>query len=117
MVERLLCTHDAENLKFILVTYIWNSIQGIILLKRPLVIGAAGVHPVPSRTRQLSLPAPMVLGWRRPGRVGHCQGTFLLPTISLDKFKITLDLVRAFRYYFSIRLEHLSEQQIVSVAV
>jgi len=26
-------------------------------------------------------------------------------------------LVRAFRYYFSIRLEHLSEQQIVSVAV
>jgi hypothetical protein len=42
--------------------------------KRPLVIGAAGVHPVPSRTRKLSPLAPMVLGWRRPGRVGHCQG-------------------------------------------
>ena len=35
------------------------------------------IHPVTSRTRQLSSSAPMVLGWRRPGRVGHCQGTFL----------------------------------------
>jgi hypothetical protein len=27
-----------------------------------LVIEAAGVHPVPSRTRKLSLPALMILG-------------------------------------------------------
>ncbi len=32
---------------------------------------AAGSHPFPSRTRKLSLPAPMVLGGRLPGRVGR----------------------------------------------
>ena len=46
-----------------------------------LVIGAEGVHPVPSRTRQLSPPAPMVLGAQAPGRVGHRQeNLFLIPT-------------------------------------
>ncbi len=44
----------------------------------PLVIGAAGVHLVTFRTQKLSLPAPMVLGGKPPGRVGHRQGTFLL---------------------------------------
>jgi hypothetical protein len=39
----------------------------------PLVVGAEGAHPVPSRTRQLSPPAPMVLGAQAPGRVGHRQ--------------------------------------------
>ncbi len=34
---------------------------------------AAGVHLVPSRTQQLSPSAPMVLRWRRRGRVGLCQ--------------------------------------------
>ena len=32
---------------------------------------AAGQHPFPFRTRQLSPPAPMVLGERLPGRVGR----------------------------------------------
>ena len=32
---------------------------------------AAGTHPFPFRTRQLSPPAPMVLGGRPPGRVGR----------------------------------------------
>ena len=32
---------------------------------------AAGSHPFPFRTRQLSPPAPMVLGGRPPGRVGR----------------------------------------------
>jgi len=41
-----------------------------------LVIGATVVHPVTSRTRSLRLSAPMVLGGRPPGRVGHCQETF-----------------------------------------
>ena len=38
-----------------------------------LVVMAAGIHPFPFRTRKLSLPAPMVLGGRPPGRVGHRQ--------------------------------------------
>ena len=41
-----------------------------------LVIFAARVHLVTSRTQQLSSPAPMVLGGQPPGRVGHCQETF-----------------------------------------
>jgi len=53
-------------------------------VKEFLVIEAAGVHPVssrtrqlsPSRTRQLSPPAPMVLVRRRTGSVGHCQVLF-----------------------------------------
>src|SRR5712691_12945005 len=32
---------------------------------------AAGKHPFPYRTRQLSPPAPMVLGGEPPGRVGR----------------------------------------------
>jgi hypothetical protein len=36
---------------------------------------AAGIHPFPSRTRQLSSPAPMVLGGRLPGRVGRRRNT------------------------------------------
>ena len=37
------------------------------------VIMAKGSHLFPYRTQKLSLSAPMVLGWRRPGRVGHCR--------------------------------------------
>ncbi len=40
-----------------------------------LVACASGVHPVPSRTRPLSLTAPMVLGGQPPGRVGRRQET------------------------------------------
>ena len=32
-----------------------------------------GSHLFPYRTQKLSLSAPMVLGWRRPGRVGRCR--------------------------------------------
>jgi hypothetical protein len=35
------------------------------------VIIARGTHPFPSRTRKLSLSAPMVLRARVRGRVGH----------------------------------------------
>src|SRR5262245_3053283 len=45
-----------------------------------LVILAVGKHPAPSRTRQLSPPALMVLEGRPSGRVGHCQ-VDLLPFI------------------------------------
>ena len=34
---------------------------------------AEGSHPIPSRTRKLSPPAPMVLQGRPCGRVGRCQ--------------------------------------------
>ena len=43
-----------------------------------LVIGAAGTHPAPSRTRQLSPPAPMVLEGQPSGRVGHRQTNSVL---------------------------------------
>ena len=32
---------------------------------------AVGVHPFPSRTRQLSPFAPTILGWKRPGKIGR----------------------------------------------
>ena len=47
-----------------------------------LVTLAAGIHPDPSRTRQLSPPAPMVLGGRPPGRVGRCQEIFACAYLS-----------------------------------
>ena len=34
---------------------------------------AKGIHLFPYRTQKLSLSAPMVLGWTRPGRVGRCR--------------------------------------------
>ncbi len=42
-------------------------------LKGIPVTMAKGIHLFPSRTQKLSLSAPMVLGWRRPGRVGRCR--------------------------------------------
>src|SRR5690606_3235452 len=57
---------------------------------------AVGVHPVPSRTRSLSPPAPMVLGEQSPGRVGRrqpppaCVGPFLFlskSTKSTDNYR------------------------------
>ncbi len=48
-----------------------------------LVIVAAGVHPVPSRTRQLSPPAPMVLEGRPSGRVGHRQKDFFYSPLAM----------------------------------
>ena len=45
------------------------------LIEIPVAI-ARGFHLYPSRTQKLSLSAPMVLGWRRPGRVGRCRIPF-----------------------------------------
>ena len=42
-------------------------------LHRFPVTMAKGIHLFPCRTQKLSLSAPMVLGWRRPGRVGRCR--------------------------------------------
>ena len=43
------------------------------VLERIPVTMAKGSHLFPYRTQKLSLSAPMVLGWRRPGRVGRCR--------------------------------------------
>ena len=44
---------------------------------------AEGSHLFPSRTQKLSLLAPMVLHWRRCGRVGHCQVFIQSPIFKL----------------------------------
>ena len=49
------------------------SFQGVKALNGIPVAIAKGIHLFPSRTQKLSLSAPMVLGWRRPGRVGRCR--------------------------------------------
>ena len=33
-------------------------------------------HLFPSRTQKLSFSSPKILGWRRPGKIGHCQDTY-----------------------------------------
>ena len=45
----------------------------IMSVKSIPVAMAKGSHLFPYRTQKLSLSAPMVLGWRRPGRVGRCR--------------------------------------------
>lgn len=47
-----------------------ESPEGVFIESVPM---AVGVHPFPSRTRQLSSPAPTILGWRRPGKIGSCR--------------------------------------------
>ena len=42
---------------------------------------ARGKHLYPSRTQKLRLSAPMVLGWKRPGRVGRRR----IPKIPMRK--------------------------------
>ncbi len=46
---------------------------GIAVRIKFLAAIAAGFHPFPSRTRQLSPPAPMVVGPQGPSRVGRRQ--------------------------------------------
>ena len=42
------------------------------ILRIPVTM-AKGNHLFSSRTQKLSLSAPKVLGWRRPGRIGRCR--------------------------------------------
>ena len=39
------------------------------------VILTQRVHPFPFRTRKLSFAVPKILGWRRPGKIGHSRHT------------------------------------------
>ena len=34
------------------------------------------VHLFSFRTQKLSFSSPKILGWKRPGKIGHCQDTF-----------------------------------------
>ena len=43
------------------------DVESVILTQR--------VHPFPFRTRKLSFAVPKILGWRRPGKIGHSRHT------------------------------------------
>lgn len=43
---------------------------------------AEGKHPIPSRTRKLSLPAPMILSRSRDGKVGRRRELLERPEFS-----------------------------------
>ncbi len=47
--------------------------------RRGLVTMAEGTHAYPYRTRELSPPAPMILGAGAPGKVGGCQAQDTAP--------------------------------------
>src|SRR5205807_3789063 len=49
-----------------------SAISFVCEERYPVTI-AVGKHLFPSRTQQLSPPAPMVLPWQRGGRVGRCR--------------------------------------------
>ena len=53
----------------------WCVESGFCLLDSVTVVLAWGKRPVPFRTRKLSPTAPMVLPWRRGGRVGRRRTT------------------------------------------
>src|ERR1700728_4359941 len=63
---------------------------------------AAGIHPFPSRTRQLSPPAPMVLGGRLPGRVGRRRNT------SRNPQHVVLGVFCSAAFFFQIPLVALA---------
>src|SRR5579859_4904664 len=52
-----------------------NERSQAIQFNRVAAAIAKGKHPVPSRTRKLSLSAPMVLRGRPRGRAGHRRNT------------------------------------------
>ena len=67
--------------------------------KRIPVVMAKGSHLFPYRTQKLSLSAPMVLGWRRPGRVGHCRIPYeksLRRSLGLFSYRIDNDLLSGY---------------------
>ncbi len=66
---------------YLLTLTIWTSSSIQFVHFMPVII-AEGFHPIPSRTRSLSLPAPMVLHGRLCGRVGHRRHP-VLPPIAL----------------------------------
>ena len=66
-------------------------INKVIRVKNTLVIPVLvtierRTHLFPSRTQKLSSSSPKVLGWRRPGRIGHCQNTKKLESASFPFF-------------------------------
>lgn len=70
-----------------------------------------GIHPFPSRTRQLSPPEPMVLGAKAPGRVGRRQNNFKDTSIYGVSFVILLcEDAGGFLFYLTSNFPHLTSQ-------
>ena len=86
----------------------WLSLRGMQFFDTPqahrlgLVVRAEESHPIPSRTRKLSPPAPMVLRRRRRERVGRCQS--LISDESPDAY--TASGLSAFLAWFFIQVAH-----------
>ena len=55
------------------------------------VVMTKGIHLFPYRTQKLSPSVPMVLGWRRPGRVGRCR--IPISPVSSDRLFLFLDVI------------------------
>ena len=96
------------------------------------VVMAKGSHLFPYRTQKLSLSAPMVLGWRRPGRVGHCRipyekasalaGAFSYPiddTLSSDDLSHSADCLPSLHVVYSCkrRRYHMNERVTTSMCI
>ena len=61
------------------------------------VIMAEGYHLFPYRTQKLSLIAPKVLGWRRPGRIGRRRILILKKHFGFTEMLLFLIFKVAFR--------------------
>ena len=48
-----------------------------------LVMIEEGIHLYPSRTQKLSPSSPKILGWRQPGKIGHCR--FIYESVSYSR--------------------------------
>ena len=112
----LICTNDrglrrdAENSVFFQPNLqMLFSLMKLRLEIRLLVIIAARVHPVTSRTRKLSSHTPMVLGGQPPGRVGHCQETFHLIYFSLHLVYASLQVLFKGQHSLRSRVGHCQE--------
>ncbi len=62
---------------------------------------ARGIHLFPFRTQKLSLLAPNVLGWKRPGRIGRCR--FFIKQKSKRKRAGAAQAASAFSFFACLR--------------
>ena len=46
------------------------------------------VHLFSFRTQKLSFSSPKILGWKRPGKIGHCQDTCEIVSVKAHYFFI-----------------------------
>ena len=64
--------------------------QGADKTRSPIpVVITKGSHLFPYRTQKLSPSVPMVLGWRRPGRVGRCRIPYRSAAKAAERISLT----------------------------